>query len=84
MKRYDAINTYGDAMYAPSPDGEMVFYSDVEAIVTMNAELVEALESMQNLNIKMVRDFNGRTEPWNQIDEEHLHDASVLLAKAKG
>ena len=54
-----------------------------DALVAMNAELVEALEGMQSLNIKMARDFNGRTEPWNQIDEEHLHDAQVLLTKAK-
>ena len=39
MKRYDAINTYGDAMYAPSPDGEMVFYSDVAKWVSVKTEL---------------------------------------------
>ena len=32
MKRYDAVNTNGDPLYAPSPDGEMVFYSDVAVI----------------------------------------------------
>ena len=36
MKRYDAVNTYGDAMYAPSPDGEMVFYSDVAQWVSVD------------------------------------------------
>ena len=49
MKRYDAVNTNGDPLYAPSPNGEMVFYSDVAAMVAMNAELVEALELANRL-----------------------------------
>tara|TARA_R110000850_G_C9711858_1_gene441253 strand:- start:261 stop:548 length:288 start_codon:yes stop_codon:yes gene_type:complete len=38
MKRYDAVNTNGDPLYAPSPDGEMVFYSDVAQWVDVNIE----------------------------------------------
>ena len=32
MKRYELVQADGDPLYAPSPDGEMVFYSDVAAI----------------------------------------------------
>ena len=39
MKRYDAVNTYGDPLYAPSPDGEMVFYSDVAKWVSAEKRL---------------------------------------------
>ena len=46
MKRYDAVNTNGDPLYAPSPDGEMVFYSDVAALVAMNAELNTTLNEV--------------------------------------
>ena len=53
MKRYDAVNTNGDPLYAPSPDGEMVFYSDVAALVAMNAELVEAL----NISIDTIKEI---------------------------
>ncbi len=56
----------------------------IDKLTADNAALVEALESMHNLNIKMIRDFNGRVEPWNQVDEEHLHDTGLLLKKAKG
>jgi len=41
--------------------------------------LTKALEEMTTLNEKLIRDFNGRNPPWDQLDEEHLHDASVLL-----
>ena len=39
MKRYDAVNTNGDPLYAPSPDGEMVFYSDVAQWVSVDDRL---------------------------------------------
>lgn len=54
-----------------------------DALVELNKGLVEALESMTSLNEKMIRDFNGRVEPWIQQDEEHLHDAMMLVTKAK-
>tara|TARA_R110000851_G_scaffold224889_1_gene377702 strand:- start:189 stop:455 length:267 start_codon:yes stop_codon:yes gene_type:complete len=41
MKRYDAVNTDGDPLYAPSPDGEMVFYSDVAQWVSVDEKLPE-------------------------------------------
>ena len=52
--------------------------------INVHDKLVEALDYMIKLNEKMIREFNGRVEPWYQLDEEHLHDASVLLAKAEG
>lgn len=50
--------------------------------VKINEERIalgKALAEMTTLNEKLIRDFNGRTPPWEQLDEEHLHDASVLL-----
>lgn len=52
--------------------------------INCHDDLVKELDGMIKLNEKMIREFNGRVEPWNQIDEEHLHDAAVLVAKAKG
>tara|TARA_R110000851_G_scaffold309817_1_gene469378 strand:+ start:245 stop:544 length:300 start_codon:yes stop_codon:yes gene_type:complete len=40
MKRYDAVNTDGDPLYAPSPDGEMVFYSDLPQWVSDHTVVV--------------------------------------------
>ena len=54
-----------------------------DKLVQINKELVEALDKMHQLNVKMIRDFNGRVEPWNQLDEEHLYDSGALLDKAK-
>ena len=45
MKRYDAANTDGDPLYAPSPDGEMVFYSDVAAIDDLLKQVAELSHS---------------------------------------
>ena len=74
MKRYDAVNTNGDPLYAPSPDGEMVFYSDVAALVAMNAELVEALGNI-------LWDVCQDDEP--DVSLTYLASASGVLRKAK-
>jgi len=55
-----------------------------DALTQINQELVDALNSMTNFNFKLIRDYNGRHAPWNQMDEEHLHDSHVLINKAKG
>ena len=52
--------------------------------INLHDELVKELDSMTKLNEKMIREFNGRVEPWSQIDEEHLHYAAILVAKARG
>ena len=54
-----------------------------DKLVELNKELVEALNSMSNLNCKLIRDYNGRNPPWRQMDEEHLHDSHMLISKAK-
>ena len=80
MKRYDAVNTNGDPLYATSPDGEMVFYSDVAALVAMNAELVDCVE----LAIPLLKMWN---ENWG--DNDDLASTNLVkrleetLAKAK-
>ena len=56
---------------------------DHDALTQLNKELVEALNAMTNFNFKLIRDHNGRHAPWNQMDEEHLHDSHVLINKAK-
>ena len=77
MKRYDAVNTNGDPLYAPSPDGEMVFYSDVVALVAMNAELVEALELADSLIHAWKQDSEDMP---SHIDLEPI-DQALLKAK---
>ena len=74
MKRYDAVNTNGDPLYAPSSDGEMVFYSDVAAMVVMNAELVHMLKQAHCL-------VNPDINPTAKASM--LHGTALLLAKAK-
>ena len=79
MKRYDAVNTNGDPLYATSPDGEMVFYSDVAALVAMNAELVEAL----NISIDTIKEichYRDVAPPMSMYRraEEALSKARVL------
>ena len=41
--------------------------------------LIKELESMIALNQKMIAEFNGRVPPWEQTDEEHLHDLSLMI-----
>lgn len=41
--------------------------------------LIKELESMITLNQKMISEFNGRVPPWEQTDEEHLHDLSLMI-----
>lgn len=41
--------------------------------------LIKELDSMITLNQKMISEFNGRVPPWEQTDEEHLNDLSLMI-----
>lgn len=67
-------------------ESEMAAYAinNHDSLTARVSELEGALQSMLNLNVKLIESHNKKNPPWEMIDMEHCQDADRLLNKNKG